>query len=157
VDSLYWLIGEVESVQAVTGTLVRDIETEDTGAAILQFRNGAIGSINVTVLTYPKNFEGSITIIGERGTVKVGGIAINKIEKWEFDTFDEDDKLIEMSNYEPPNVYGFGHLAYYKKVLDTLGNHGTPDISSKDGRKGLEIILAIHESSKTGERVAIQS
>jgi len=84
VDALYWLIGSVESVTAETATLARKIEAEDSGSAVIKFRNGAIGSINVTMLTYPKNYEGSITILGEKGTVKIGGLAVNKIEKWDF-------------------------------------------------------------------------
>lgn len=155
VDAIHWLVGEIDSVQAFTGTLGRNIESEDTGAAILKFRNGAIGSINVTMLTYPKNLEGSITIIGERGTVKIGGVAINKIEKWEFDEYDDSDKLVEQSNYSPPNVYGFGHLAYYEKVHAALTSEGEPDIDGRGGRKSLELVLAIYKSAKEGKRVAL--
>jgi UDP-N-acetyl-2-amino-2-deoxyglucuronate dehydrogenase len=114
VDAIYWLLGNVDSVSAFTATMARKIEAEDTGSAILQFRSGIIASINVTMLTYPKNFEGSITIIGEKGTVKVGGVAVNKIEKWEFDEYDDDDRIAMDSNYVPPNVYGFGHNPYYR-------------------------------------------
>lgn len=155
VDAIHWLVGEIDSVQAFTGTLGRNIESEDTGAAVLKFRNGAIGSINVTMLTYPKNLEGSITIIGERGTVKIGGVAINKIEKWEFDEYDDSDKLVEQSNYSPPNVYGFGHLAYYEKVHAALTSEGEPDIDGRGGRKSLELVLAIYKSAKEGKRVAL--
>jgi UDP-N-acetyl-2-amino-2-deoxyglucuronate dehydrogenase len=155
VDAIHWLIGEVESVQAFTGTLARQIEAEDSGAAVLRFRNGAIGSINVTMLTYPKNLEGSITIIGEKGTVKVGGVAINKIEKWEFDEYDDDDKLVQQSNYTPPNVYGFGHLAYYDKVVTALTSDSEPDIDGRGGRKSLELVLAIYKSAREGNRVAL--
>ncbi|MBN2788818.1 MAG: Gfo/Idh/MocA family oxidoreductase [Candidatus Delongbacteria bacterium] len=155
VDSLYWMIGEVESVMAETATLERKIEAEDTGSAILKFRNGAIGTINVTMLTYPKNFEGSITILGEKGTVKVGGIAINKIEKWEFAVYDDDDRLIEESNYEPKNVYGFGHLPYYINVVDTLLGKTEPETDGRCGRKSLEIIKAIYESARLGKKISL--
>ncbi|RMH91077.1 MAG: gfo/Idh/MocA family oxidoreductase, partial [Calditrichaeota bacterium] len=84
VDLLDWLIGPVASVHAMTGTLARNIEVEDTGVMNIRWRNGALGSMAVTMLTYPKNFEGSITIIGERGTVRVGGVAVNEIQHWEF-------------------------------------------------------------------------
>jgi UDP-N-acetyl-2-amino-2-deoxyglucuronate dehydrogenase len=128
--------------------MARRIEGEDTGSAILKFESGAIASINVTMLTYPKNFEGSITVLGEKGTVKIGGVAINKIEHWEFSDYHDDDKLIEQSNYAPPNVYGFGHLGYYKNVFAALRGEKTPDTDGRTGRKSLEIILAIYRSSQ---------
>jgi UDP-N-acetyl-2-amino-2-deoxyglucuronate dehydrogenase len=155
VDAVQWLIGPVQSVMAETATMARRIETEDTGSAILKFRNGAIGTINVTMLTYPKNLEGSITVLGEKGSVKIGGIAINKIEKWEFEEYDDDDSLIERSNYQPPNVYGLGHLPYYKNVVDVLLGKCAPNTDGRSGRKSVEIIEAIYRSAKTGKKVAL--
>ena len=155
VDSLYWLLGDVEEVMAFTDTLARKTEAEDTGSAVLKFKSGAIGSINVTMLTYPKNFEGSVTILGEKGTVKIGGIAINKIEQWDFESYDDDDKLIEQSNYSPPNVYGFGHMPYYKNVFASLHGGKAPETDGRTGRKSLEIILAVYQSSKNRECVRL--
>lgn len=155
VDTLHWLMGEVESVMATTATLARKIEAEDCGSAVLRFRNGAIGSINVSMLVYPKNLEGSVTIIGEKGTVKLGGVAVNKFEKWEFAEYDDDDKLVVESNYEPPNIYGFGHTAYYRNVLDVLQGKCEPDTDGRSGRKSLELVLAIYESARRGVRVAL--
>ncbi|PID28345.1 MAG: oxidoreductase [Candidatus Cloacimonadota bacterium] len=155
VDAIHWLIGEVESVMAETATMERRIETEDTGSAILKFRNGVIGSLNVTMLTYPKNFEGSITVLGEKGTVKIGGIAVNKIEKWEFSEYDDDDRLVEEANYQPQNVYGLGHLPYYKNVTDTLLGKAEANTDGRSGRKSLEIIHAVYRSAKTGKKIAL--
>jgi len=155
VDALYWLVGEVESVVAVTGTLGRKIEAEDSGSAVLKFRNGVIGSINVSMLVYPKNLEGSVTVIGEKGTVKLGGVAINRFEKWEFAEYDDDDRLVVESNYEPPNVYGFGHTAYYRNVLDVLQGRCEPETDGRSGRKSLELIVAIYRSAREGVRVAL--
>jgi UDP-N-acetyl-2-amino-2-deoxyglucuronate dehydrogenase len=155
VDSLHWLIGPVNHVMAETATMARQIETEDTGSAILKFRCGAIGTINVTLLAYPKNYEGSITILGEKGTVKLGGIAINKIEKWEFDEYDDDDRTVTESNYQPPNVYGFGHQPYYINVVNTILGHAKPETDGRDGRKSLEIIRAIYLSAKEGRKIAL--
>jgi len=155
IDALHWLIGEVDYVLADTATMARHIETEDTGSAILRFRNGVIGSVNVTMLTYPKNFEGSITIIGEKGTVKLGGIAINRVEKWEFADYDDDDRLIAESNYQPPNVYGYGHTPYYNNVIDTLLGKAEPETDGRDGRKSLEIIQGIYLSAKSGRKVSL--
>lgn len=153
VDALYWLIGSVESVTAETATLSRKIEAEDTGSAVIKFRNGAIGSINVTMLTYPKNYEGSITILGEKGTAKIGGLAVNNIQKWEFEDYDDDDKIIEQSNYNPPNVYGYGHIPYYQNVIDTLKGKAKANTDGRSGRKSLELILGIYQSAKTGKRI----
>jgi UDP-N-acetyl-2-amino-2-deoxyglucuronate dehydrogenase len=155
IDALYWLIGPVDYVMAETATMARKIETEDTGVAILKFRNGIIGTVNVTMLTFPKNYEGSITILGEKGTVKVGGVAVNRIEKWEFDEYDDDDRLIVESNYNPPNVYGLGHIPYYKNVIAALNGKADPDTDGRSGRKSLEIILAIYKSAQTGKKMAL--
>jgi UDP-N-acetyl-2-amino-2-deoxyglucuronate dehydrogenase len=155
VDALYWLIGNVDSVMAETATMERDIEAEDTGSVIIKFRNGIIGTMNVTMLTYPKNFEGSITILGEKGTVKIGGVAINKVEKWEFEDYDDDDKFIEESNYNPPNIYGFGHIPYYKNVIDVLSGKCEPSTDGRCGRKSLEIIQALYHSAKEGKKVSL--
>lgn len=155
VDMLYWLIGEPEFVMASTATLARKIEAEDTGSAIIKFRNGAFGNINVTMLTYPKNFEGSITVLGEKGTVRIGGVAINKIEKWEFADYDDDDKNIFDVSYNPPSVYGFGHSAFYKNVFDTLEKKAIAEADGRSARKSLELIHAIYLSSRYGRRVSL--
>lgn len=157
VDMLEWLIGPVESVMAHTATLARDIEAEDTGAASLRFLNGAIGSINVTMLTYPKNLEGSLTIIGEKGTVKIGGVAVNNIEQWDFEDYDDDDKFVTESNYNPPNIYGYGHTGYYSNVVRSLRGQESASTDGNEGKKSLQLIDAIYRSAKTGEKIVISS
>ncbi len=153
IDALQWLFGPVDYVMATTTTLARRIETEDTGAAILKFRNSIVGSMNITMLTYHKNFEGSITVIGEKGTVRIGGIAVNKIEKWEFANYDDDDLLIDSINYNPPNVYGHGHFIYYQNVLKYLKGEHVENVDGRSGRKSLEIIHAIYLSAKNNQKV----
>ena len=155
VDLIQWLVGPVESVIAKTATLARRIETEDSGAAVLKFRSGALGVIEVTMLAYPRNLEGSITILGERGSVKIGGTAVNKVEHWIFQEYDDDDKLIEAATTTPPNVYGFGHEAYYRNVLSVLRGEARADTDGRAGRKSLELILGIYESAKTGREVPL--
>jgi len=155
VDLIQWLVGPVESVIAKTATLARRIETEDTGVAVLKFRSGALGTIEVTMLTYPRNLEGSITILGERGSVKIGGTAVNRVEHWLFAEYDDDDKLVEQSNTNPPNVYGHGHQGYYRNVLRVLRGEAVADTDGRAGRKSLELILGIYESAKTGRDVPI--
>lgn len=155
VDLMQWLLGPVESVIAKTATLARKIEAEDTGIAVLRFRNGALGCIEVTMLTYPKNLEGSITILGEKGTAKIGGTAVNRVEKWEFAEPDGDDELVESANTNPPSVYGLGHEAYYRNVLAVLRGEAKPDTDGRGGRKSLELILGIYQSARTGREVPL--
>jgi len=155
VDLMQWLVGPVESVLAKTATQARRIEAEDSGVAILKFRSGALGVIEVTVLTYPRNLEGSITILGERGSVKIGGTAVNRVEHWAFADYDDDDKLVDAASTNPPTVYGFGHEGYYRNVLKVLRGEARPDTDGRAGRKSLELILGIYESAKTGREVPI--
>jgi len=155
VDLMQWFMGPVESVMAKTATMARRIEAEDSGAALLKFRSGAIGVMEVTMLTFPKNYEGSITILGERGTVRIGGTAVNRIEHWQFSDYDDDDKLVEAANTNPPSVYGFGHEPYYRNVLKVLRGEAAPDTDGRGGRKSLELILGIYESAKTGREVPL--
>jgi UDP-N-acetyl-2-amino-2-deoxyglucuronate dehydrogenase len=155
VDLLQWLMGPVESVVAKTATLARRIEAEDAGAAVMRFRSGALGVMEVSMLTYPKNLEGSITLMGERGTAKIGGTAVNRVEHWQFADYDDDDKLVEQSNTNPPSVYGFGHEAYYRNVLAVLRGQAPPETDGRAGRKSLELILGIYESARTGRDVPI--
>jgi UDP-N-acetyl-2-amino-2-deoxyglucuronate dehydrogenase len=155
VDLMQWLVGPVESVMAKTATLARRIEAEDTGVAVLKFRSGALGTIEVTMLTFPRNLEGSITILGEKGTVKIGGTAVNRVEHWTFADYDDDDKLVEQANTNPPSVYGFGHEAYYRNVLAVLRGEARADTDGRAGRKSLELILGIYESAKTGRDVPL--
>ena len=155
VDLIQWLVGPVESVMAKTATMARRIEAEDSGAALLKFRSGALGVIEVTMLTYPRNLEGSITLIGETGTVKIGGTAVNKVDHWQFESYDDDDKLIESASTNPPTVYGFGHEGFYRNVLGVLRGEVAPDTDGRSGRKSLELILALYESAKTGMTVPL--
>ena len=150
VDLIQWLVGPVESVMAKTATMARRIEAEDSGVAVLKFRSGAIGTIEVTMLTFPRNLEGSITILGEKGSVKIGGTAVNKVEHWMFAEYDDDDKRIEQANTNPPSVYGFGHEAYYRNVVAVLRGEAVADTDGRAGRKSLELILGIYESARTG-------
>jgi UDP-N-acetyl-2-amino-2-deoxyglucuronate dehydrogenase len=155
VDLLDWLCGPVESVMAYTGTLARNIEVEDTGVAALKWRNGAMGSINVTMLTYPKNLEGSITILGERGTVRLGGVAVNEIKHWEFDTPDPMDQETGDASYQTTSVYGFGHPLYYDNVIRVLRGEADPETDGREGLKSLELLIAMYLSARDGERISL--
>jgi UDP-N-acetyl-2-amino-2-deoxyglucuronate dehydrogenase len=155
VDLIQWVLGPVESVIAKTATLARRIETEDTGVAVLRFRSGALGVIEVTMLAYPRNMEGSITVLGERGSVKIGGTAVNRVEHWEFADSDPDDETARTLDSNPPNVYGYGHEGYYRNVLAVLRDEATAETDGRAGRKSLELILGIYESARTGCEVPL--
>ena len=155
VDMLDWLIGPVESVQAYTATLVRNIEVEDTGVLALRWRAGTLGSLNVTMVTYPKNLEGSITVLGEKGTVRVGGMAVNKIEHWEFEGNDPMDDEVERASYDTSSVYGHGHPRYYQNVIQTLRGAAAPETDGREGLHSLEILIATYLSARDGRRVAL--
>ncbi|MDX8395404.1 MAG: Gfo/Idh/MocA family oxidoreductase [Mariprofundaceae bacterium] len=155
VDLLDWLIGPIASVQAMTGTLARNIEVEDTAVMNIRWRNGALGSMSATMLTYPKNLEGSITILGEKGTVRIGGIAVNDIQHWEFDSDCDYDKKIHEANYETTSVYGFGHPTYYKNVIDVIHGLVEPQTDGREGLKSLEILIAAYLSARDGNIVSL--
>ena len=154
VDLLDWLIGPVDKVQCMMST-TRDIEVEDTGVLNVRWRNGALGSMSVTMLTYPKNLEGSITILGERGTVRVGGVAVNDIQLWQFDEPKDYDQDIQSANYETTSVYGFGHPLYYKNVVDVLRGDAEPETDGREGLKSLELLIAAYLSARDGKTVSL--
>lgn len=154
IDLLDWLIGPVERVQAMTST-TRDIEAEDTGVLNIKWRNGALGSMSVTMLTYPKNLEGSITILGEKGTVRVGGVAVNDIQLWQFEDAKDYDQQIQNANYETTSVYGFGHPLYYKNVIDVLRGHAEPETDGREGLKSLELLIAAYLSARDDRAVSL--
>jgi UDP-N-acetyl-2-amino-2-deoxyglucuronate dehydrogenase len=156
VDLLDWLIGPVAWVYAETATLARRIEVEDTGVATLRYRSGALGSINVTMLTYPRNYEGSLTVLGERGTVRLGGVALNRIEHWEFAEPDpEDDARWKDASYQTSSVYGFGHQLYYENVIRTLCGEAEANTDGREGLRSLELLIAIYSSARDNRRVGL--
>lgn len=153
VDLLDWLIGPVESVQAMMGTLARNIEVEDTGVLNIKWRSGALGSMSVTMLTYNKNLEGSITILGEKGTVKLSGQALNEIHHWEFE--DKLDNLTEINqlNYQISSVYGSGHLRYYQNVISAFRGEAIPQTDGREGLRSLELLVSAYLSKKESKTI----
>lgn len=157
VDLLEWMMGDVESVFAKSATALVDIEAEDTAIAVLKFRNGALGCIEATTATRPKDLEGSISIMGEKGSVEIGGFAVNQMKVWSFvDSEPDDVDVMERYSVNPPSVYGFGHQAYYEHVLDCLQNGRQQLVDGLEGRRSLELISAIYESIETGQEVQLR-
>ena len=154
VDLLDWLIGPIDKVQAMMSTNL-NIEVEDTGVLNVRWRNGALGSMSVTMLTYAENLEGSITILGETGTVRVGGLAVNEIKHWEFDVPKNYDNDIKEANYNTASVYGYGHPLYYENVIEVLRGKAEPDTDGREGLKSLEIIIAAYLSARDGKVISL--
>jgi UDP-N-acetyl-2-amino-2-deoxyglucuronate dehydrogenase len=157
VDMLEWMMGDVESVFARSTTALVKIESEDTAVVILKFRNGALGVIEATTATRPKDLEGSISVLGEGGTVEIAGFAVNVMKTWNFvQVKPGDEEVMEKYSVNPPNVYGFGHQAYYEYVVDCISNNGPHLVDGLVGRKSLELINAIYESIETGKEVYLR-
>jgi UDP-N-acetyl-2-amino-2-deoxyglucuronate dehydrogenase len=155
VDLIDWLIGPVESVQAYTATLARDIQVEDSAVVGIRWRSGALGSMCVTMLAYPNNFEGSITVLGEKGTVRIGGMAANEIQHWQFAEPSDDDACVKDASYRTTSVYGFGHSLYYDNVIRTLRGEAEAETDGREGLRSLEVLIASYLSARDGRRVAL--
>lgn len=155
VDLLDWLIGPIKSLHAYTATLARNIEVEDAGVISVEWRSGALGSMNVTMLTYPQNLEGSITILGEKGTVRVGGVAENEIQHWEFSEPHADDEKVNQASYETTSVYGLGHSLYFDNVIKVLRGEASPETDGREGLKSLETLTAAYLSALDGKRISL--
>ena len=157
VDLLTWMMGDVESVFARSITALADIEAEDTAVATLKFTNGALGVIEATTATRPRDLEGSISILGEKGVVEIGGFAVNEMKTWQFeDKRKEDEDILKKFSVNPPDVYGFGHKAYLEHVIDCVLNNKKGLVDGLEGRRSLEFIAAIYESIETEQEVKMR-
>jgi predicted dehydrogenase len=157
IDMLEWMMGEVDSVFAVGSTALVDIEAEDTAVVALRFRSGALGVVEATTATRPKDLEGSISILGEHGSVEIAGFAVNHMRTWNFaHPLPDDDEVMEKYSVNPPDVYGFGHHAYYEHVVQCILNDQRHLVDGLEGRKSLELITAIYESIETERPVQLK-
>ncbi len=156
IDMLTWFMGDVESVIAVGVSRLADIECEDTGAAILKFASGAIGIIEVTTATRPKDLEGSISILGERGTVVIGGFFMNELDTWQFEEALLGDERIFEEFGKNPEVWAYNHGEYLKGTIDSIRGGKAGLVDGLEGRKSLELISAIYESIETGKEVYLR-
>ena len=156
IDTLVWLMGEVESVMAKTGTQLVDIETEDTGIGIIKFRNGALGVIEATTAARPKDLEGSISVLGEHGAVEIGGFFMNELKTWNFVEEKESDKEIWTSHAKTPNEFAWNHAHFLKDVLHSISNKKKGLVDGLEGRKSVELINALYESAETGQEIFLR-
>ena len=155
VDLIEWIIGPLDGLYANVSTISRNIEVEDTAVIQLKWGNGALGSMSVTMISYPKNIEGSITIIGDKGSAKVGGIAVNEFEYAFFE--DDSSSSLKKYNYKTDSVYGFGHNFYYQNMLDNLINNSKPICDGESGLSSIKIINAAYKSAKEQRFIKLSS
>jgi len=154
IDMLRWMMGDVERLSAETDTFLRDIETEDAGMAVLRFKNGAVGLIEGTVCVYPRNLEETFNLFGEKGTVRVAGIAMNEIRDWNFADGEKNEaEKMKETNYETESVYGYGHNLLFEDVIEAIKKDRKPLVDGIEGKKAIEVILAMYKSSRTGKSV----
>ncbi len=150
IDLLRWMMGDdIDEVFAYTDNLAHPfIQAEDLGLALVKFTNGSYGIIEGTTNVYPKNLEETLYLFGERGTVKAGGQSVNIIEEWMFSDGLDDAKTVKKKFHEnPPNVYGFGHTPLYADVIDAIRHDRDPYVTARDGKRALELVLAIYRSA----------
>ena len=155
-DLLEWMMGDVESVFAKSDTFLHKIEVEDTGVALFRFTNGALGTFEATTCTNPVDLEGSISILGENGTVEIGGFAVNEMKVWNFKDKKDYDQEAFNSSYIPKNVYGYGHELYIRNVLEAIENNTRGLVEGIEGRRSLELINAIYESIETEKEIFLR-
>ncbi len=158
IDLLRWMMGnEIEMVVGMTDRLNHEyIEAEDLGIALIKFKNGSYGVIEGTTDIYDKNLEETLYLFGQKGTVKAGGVSVNKIEEWNFsDLLDDPERVKTEFGENPPNVYGFGHTPLYADVIDAISSHRDPYVTAEDGKRALELVLAIYKSAAEGQPVKL--
>ncbi len=150
IDLLYYFFGDVSDAMGFSHNFNHreTIEFEDTGMVAIRFYNGILGTINYTVNSYRKNMEGSITIFGDKGTVKIGGQYLNELEYQQF----EDFEITDLPPGNPPNNYGeyrgsmSNHDKVYANVVDVLQNGSEIATNGFEGLKTVEIIDKIYRA-----------
>lgn len=153
VDLLNWMMDdEIDTVYAQTSTFIRNIEAEDYGVIVIRYKSGKIGTIEGSAIIYPKNLEETLTITGEKGTVVIGGLAVNKINIWRIEGDKEEDYL-NIDCGDPNSVYGFGHKALYQDFIEAIEENRKPLIDGEAGLNAVKIILAAYKSQLTGQPI----
>lgn len=159
IDLLQWFGGDVKKIHGVIRRFQRPIEAEDFGGAILEFADGSVGIIEATANIFPTNLNETLSLFGRKGSVVIGGVAVNKIDTWRFSDADiigdTEKTVLNPSEKDPPSVYGYGHSALFSDFLDALEQNRQPLVHGAEGKKAMEIILGIYKSMKTGRPVEL--
>lgn len=157
IDALQWFMGPVASVNAYTATLAHEMEAEDVGVASLRFVSGALGVIEGSTLTWPQNLEGSVAVFGERGSVKIGGTALNRITLWKVDgQLEQESEILTSQRVDPPSVYGYSHREVIRNFAESVLAGVQPHTTGQEARRSLELVLAIYESAREHKEVHLQ-
>jgi len=155
-DMVSWLGGTVQSVMAMTSTRLVDIEAEDTAVALIEFTNGALGIVEATTATRPKDLEGSLSVLGEGGSAVIGGFFMNKLETWQFENPLPEDEHVHSEWGTNPDIFSWNHTEYIRKVVRSLKEATGGLVDGLEGRKSLELINALYESAETGRKVQLR-
>jgi predicted dehydrogenase len=156
IDALRWFMGPVRSVYAYSATLAHRMESEDVGVAALRFANGALGTVEGSTLTWPQNLEGSVAIFGERGSVKIGGTALNRITLWKVDgQLEQEAEILTAQRVDPPTVYGYSHREVIRNFTQAVLDGRAPGTPGDEARKSLELVLAMYESARRRREVVL--
>ena len=150
IDLINWMMDdEIDTVYAQTSNYIRNIEAEDYGVILIRYKSGKIATIEGSAIVYPKNLEETLTVTGEKGTVVIGGMAVNKINTWRVEG-DNEEEYLSIDCGDPNSVYGYGHEALYKDFIDALDENREPLVNGVAGLEAVKIILAAYKSQKTG-------
>jgi predicted dehydrogenase len=156
IDMLTWFMGNVESMRSMSATRLVDIESEDTGVAIMRFNSGALGVLEATTATRPKDLEGSISILGEKGSVVIGWFFMNELETWSFaDARPEDATMMATCGKNPPD-FAYNHGEYLRDVIASIQTKKPALVDGLEGRRSLELITALYESIETNSDVQLR-
>lgn len=158
IDALQWFMGPVQSVMAYTATRAHAMEAEDVGVAILRFANGALATVEGSTVTWPQNLEGSVSVFGDRGSVKIGGTALNRIVLWKVEgQLEQESELLTSQVVDPPSVYGYSHREVIHDFVRSLQTHSPLTTPGQEARKSLELVLAIYQAANSGREVILSN
>ena len=158
IDLLRWMMGdEIDTVYGVTRQQFHDyLEAEDMGMAVVQFKNGAVATVEGTTNVYPQNLEETLYLFGEKGTVKLGGKSTNAINVWDLADADDHESTENNGFHEATsNVYGNGHTSLYRDVMEAIEQDRAPYVDAQAGKNALELVLAIYQSAAEGRPVKL--
>jgi predicted dehydrogenase len=156
IDMLTWFMGNVESVRSMASTRLVNIECEDTGVAVIRFNSGALGVLEATTATRPNDLEGSISILGEKGSVVIGGFFMNELVTWQFQDKQPLDDEIFQTFGKNPSENAYNHGEYLRDVIASVQTKKAALVDGLEGRRSLELITALYESIETNTDVQLR-
>lgn len=156
IDALQWIGGPIDAVCASSANRMNELEAEDTLVAIVRFKNGALATIEATTAARPKDFEASLSIVGEGGKIQIGGVALNKIDEWTFvEEVSGDIDAIENNSMEVPSGYGLSHSPYLRDLVSAFNNNTMPEVTIQSAEITLRLVHALYASCETNAWVKL--